>query len=75
MTYLAQYGIHRGNVRGVTMWGDSEPGVFSSSSVRAFINGLLDAGKLPEPDEEWPIIDAVMILVNSAFAEPLRRMY
>jgi hypothetical protein len=68
MTYLAQYGIHRGNVRGVTMWGDSEPGTFSASSVTAFVNGLLDAGRLPEPDEQWPIVYAVIMPMNSAFA-------
>jgi hypothetical protein len=68
MSYLEQYGIHRGNVRGVTMWGDSEPGVFSSSSVVAFVNGLLDAGRLPEPDEGWPIVYAVIMPINSAFA-------
>lgn len=68
MSYLAQYGIHRGNVRGVTMWGDSEPGVFSAQSVVSFVNGLIDASRLPEPDEGWPIIYAVIMPANSAFA-------
>jgi hypothetical protein len=68
MTYLAQYGIHRGNVRGITFAGDSEPGVFSFNSVTTLVTDLLDDDRLPEPDEEWPIVYAVIMPVNSAFA-------
>jgi hypothetical protein len=68
MTYLAQYGVHRGNVRGTTFANDSEPGPsFSFASVGAFIQSLLDQDRLPEPDDEWPIIYAVIMPLNSAF--------
>jgi hypothetical protein len=67
MTYLAQYGVHRGNVRGPTFAPDSEPGSFSFSAVGKFILNLLDHDRLPEPDEDWPIVYAVIMPVNSAF--------
>jgi len=67
MSYLAQYGIHRGNVKGVTFAGDSEPGVFSIESVGTFVTDLLDDDRLPEPDDDWPIVYTVIMPVNSAF--------
>jgi hypothetical protein len=67
MTYLAQYGVHRGDVRGATFVADSEPGTFSFSSVSNFIINLLDNDRLPEPDEGWPIVFAVIMPINSAF--------
>jgi len=67
MTYLAQYGVHRGDIRGTTFVADSEPGTFSFSSVGNFLVNLLDDGRLPEPDEGWPIVFAVIMPVNSAF--------
>jgi hypothetical protein len=67
MSYLAQYGIHRGNVKGVTFAGDSEPGVFTFSSVGTLVTDLLDDDRLPEPDDEWPIVYAVIMPVNAAF--------
>jgi hypothetical protein len=68
MTYLAQYGVLRGNVRGTTFAGDSEPGTFSFNSVGNFVINLLDNDRLPEPDEDWPIVYAVIMPANSAFA-------
>ncbi len=65
MTYLAQYGVHRGNVRGMTFAGDSEPGTFNFRSVTTFVTNLLDNDRLPEPDEEWPIVYAVIMPANS----------
>jgi hypothetical protein len=67
MSYLAQYGIHRGNVKGITFASDSEPGSFSYASVGNFVTGLLDKDRLPEPDDQWPIIYAVIMPLNSAF--------
>lgn len=67
MTYLAQYGVRRGNVRGTSFATDSEPGFFSFNSVGNFIRNLLDNDRLPEPDEDWPIVYAVIMPVNSAF--------
>ena len=67
MTYLAQYGVHRGNVRGTTFANGTEPGTFSLSSVGNFILSLLDNDRLPEPDEDWPIVYAVIMPANSAF--------
>src|SRR5262249_24064929 len=37
MSYLAQYGVHRGNVRGTTFANNSEPGTFSYQSVSNLI--------------------------------------
>ena len=73
MTYLAQYGVHRGNVRGTTFANDTEPpkdanGRFSFNSVGNLILNLLDNDRLPEPDEDWPIVYAVIMPLNSAFA-------
>jgi hypothetical protein len=67
MTYLAQYGVRRGDLRGVTFATDSEPGTFSFGSVGDFITGLLDDDRLPEPDDGWPIVYAVIMPVNSAY--------
>jgi hypothetical protein len=67
MTYLAQYGVRRGSVRGITFATDTEPGTFSFGSVGNFILNLLDNDRLPEPDEDWPIVYAVVMPVNSAF--------
>jgi hypothetical protein len=61
MTYLAQYDVRRGDIRGVTFAGDSEPGTFDMSDVKAFILGLIDDDRLPEPDEQWPIVYAVIV--------------
>jgi hypothetical protein len=67
MTYLAQYGVRRGNVKGVTFAGDSEPGTFTFKSVTGLVTNLLDDDRLPEPDDEWPIVYAVIMPANSAF--------
>jgi hypothetical protein len=67
MTYLAQYGVHRGNVRGTTFANDSEPGTFTYQAVGNFIVNLLDNDRLPEPDDDWPIVFAVIMPLNSAF--------
>ena len=68
MSYLAQYGIHRGNVKGVTFAGDSEPGNFAFTNVTGLVNSLLDQDRLPEPDDQWPIVYAVIMPVNSSFS-------
>jgi hypothetical protein len=70
MSYLAQYGVHRGNVKGVTFAGDSEPGTFTFQSVTNLVVNLLDNDRLPEPDDEWPIIYAVIMPANSAVQGP-----
>jgi hypothetical protein len=70
MTYLAQYGVRRGNVKGVTFAGDSEPGTFTFQSVTKLVVDLLDDDRLPEPDDEWPIIYAVIMPANSAVQGP-----
>jgi hypothetical protein len=67
MTYLAQYGVRRGNVKGMTFAADSEPGTFTFNSVRSLVTGLLDDDRLPEPDEDWPVVYAVIMPANSAF--------
>jgi hypothetical protein len=67
MTYLTQYGVHRGNLRGTTFAADSEPESFSLADVGAFILKLLDDDRLPEPDEDWPIAYAVVMPLNSSF--------
>jgi hypothetical protein len=76
MSYLAQYGVHRGNLRGTTFVTNSEPGstenpptpgFFSLNGVGNFIIGLIDAGTLPEPDEDWPLVNCVVMSTNSTF--------
>jgi hypothetical protein len=67
MSYLDQYGIGRGNVRGTTFAADSEPGTFSYKDVSNLILNLLDDDRLPEPDADWPIVYAVIMPANSAF--------
>jgi hypothetical protein len=67
-TYLAQYGVGRANVRGTTFATDSEPGgSFSYQAVGKFIRKLLDDDRLPEPDDHWPNVYAVIMPLNSAF--------
>jgi hypothetical protein len=68
MTYLAQYGVRRGSVRGTTYVTDSEPGTFSLKSVGTLVTNLLDDDQLPEPGDDWPNVYAVIMPVNSAFA-------
>lgn len=68
MCYLAQYGVRRGDVRGTTYAGDSEPGTFTYQDIGKFVQNLLDNDRLPEPDDEWPIVYAVIMPANSAFA-------
>jgi hypothetical protein len=67
MSYLAQYGIRRGRIRGTTFANDSEPGNFAANAVGDFIINLLDNDRLPEPDEDWPIVYAVIMPLNSSF--------
>lgn len=67
MTYLAQYGVHRGKLRGTTFATNSEPGTFSFNAVGNFIVNLLDNDQLPEPDDDWPNVYAVIMPLNSAF--------
>lgn len=69
MTYLAQYGVHRGDLRGFTFAVDREPGnAFTGADVNALVTDLLDDDQLPEPDDDWPNIYAVILPVNAQFA-------
>lgn len=70
MTYLAQYGVHRGDVRGTTFVVDSEPGTFTFKNVTDLVVRLLDDDQLPEPDDNWPNIYAVVMPANSAVKGP-----
>jgi hypothetical protein len=67
MTYLAQYGVRRGNVRGMTFANDSEPGSFTLANVGKFLADLLDSDRLPEPDDDWPIVYAVIMPTNATW--------
>ncbi len=67
MSYLTQYGVRRGNVKGMTFAADTEPGTFTFKSVTKLVTDLLDDDRLPEPDEDWPIVYAVVMPANSAF--------
>jgi hypothetical protein len=67
MSYLAQYGVRRADVRGTTYVTDSEPGTFSFNGVGNLVTGLLDDDQLPEPDDDWPNVYAVFMPLNSAF--------
>jgi len=69
MSYLAQYGVHRGSIWGtkfVTDLGDP-PSPFATSNVGAFLISLLDGDSLPEPDSDWPIVYAVFMPSNVVF--------
>jgi len=69
MSYLAQYGVHRGDVRGAIYAVDREPGLaFTDKDVANLVIALLDDDQLPEPDDIWPNIYAVMLPTNSAYA-------
>jgi hypothetical protein len=67
MSYLKQYGVSRGRIRGTTFANDSEPGSFAANAIRDFILNLIDNDRLPEPDEDWPIVYAVIMPANSSF--------
>lgn len=69
MSYLAQYGVHRGDVHGTTYVTDREPGnAFTAKDVGKLVLDLLEADQLPEPDDNWPNIYAVLLPANSAYA-------
>jgi hypothetical protein len=69
MSYLAQYGVHRGDVRGTTYAVDREPGLaFTDKDVGTLVTDLLDDDQLPEPDDNWPNVYAVILPANSAYA-------
>jgi hypothetical protein len=67
MTYLAQYGLGRANIHGTTFASDSEPGFFSFGSVGSFIKNLLTGSRVPEPDDQWPMVYAVIMPTNASF--------
>jgi hypothetical protein len=68
MSYLAQYGVHRGSLRGTTFVTDGDPpNPFSCQNVGDFIIAQLDADNLPEPDSDWPIAYCVIMPSNVAF--------
>lgn len=69
-TYLAQYGVHRGDVRGTTFVLDSEPGngqPFTIKNVTDRVQKLLDDDQLPEPDDNWPNVYAFIMPINATF--------
>ena len=68
MSYLAQYGVQRATVRGAIFVVDSEPGTFTFSGVGNLVTYLLDEDQLPEPDDNWPNVYAVIMPQNSAYA-------
>jgi hypothetical protein len=69
MSYLAQYGVHRGDVHGTTYVVDREPGLaFTDADVGTLVTDLLGDDQLPEPDDNWPNIYAVILPANSAYA-------
>jgi hypothetical protein len=69
MCYLAQYGVHRADVRGTTYVVDREPGnAFTDANVARLVTDLLDDDQLPEPDDNWPNVYAVILPANSAYA-------
>jgi hypothetical protein len=69
MSYLAQYGVHRGDLRGTTYAVDREPGMaFTDADVNSLVTDLLGDDQLPEPDDGWPNIYAVILPANSQFA-------
>ena len=51
----------------MTFANDSEPGSFNLKNVSNFITGLLDDDRLPEPDEDWPIVYAVLMPTNATW--------
>jgi len=68
MSYLAQYGVRRGSLRGTTFVTNGDPpNPFSYSDVGNFIIAQLDADNLPEPDSDWPIAYCVIMPANVAF--------
>jgi hypothetical protein len=71
MSYLAQYGVHRGSIWGTKFVTDPDlgepPSPFAASNVGAFLISLLDGDSLPEPDSDWPIVYAVFMPSNVSF--------
>jgi|ERR1700730_6095255 len=67
MSYLAQYGVHRGSLWGTKFVLSDPPNPFSGSQVGQFIIDQLDADNLPEPDSNWPIFYCVIMPSNTAF--------
>jgi hypothetical protein len=68
MTYLAQYGVHRGSLWGTKFVTNGDPpNPFSYKNVGDFIINLLDADILPEPDSNWPIFYCVIMPSNVSF--------
>ncbi|MFE0463740.1 hypothetical protein ACFW1A_31255 [Kitasatospora sp. NPDC058965] len=69
LSYLAQYGVRRPDVRGATYVLDREPGnAFTDADVAALVTYLLDQDQVPEPDENYPNVYAVILPANSAYA-------
>jgi hypothetical protein len=68
MTHLAQYGVHRGIVRGVIWVTDSEPQTpFNTGNVGTFVIDQIDKDNLPEPDDGGPNLYAVIMPPTSTF--------
>ena len=68
MSFLAQYGVHRGSLWGTLFFtGGDPPNPFTYSDVGNFIINQLDADHLPEPDSDWPLFYCVIMPSNAAF--------
>lgn len=69
MSYLVQYGVHRGSLWGTKFFTNGDPpNPFTTQNVANFIIDQLDADNLPEPDSDWPLFYCVIMPSNVAFA-------
>lgn len=67
MSYLVQYGIHRGRFWGQRFVNSEPPNPFAYSDVGNFVISQLDADNLPEPDSDWPLFFCVIMPTTVAF--------
>lgn len=65
MSALGQYrgaGTNKSTIRGMTFASPSTSQFsFTKDDVNNFLNDLIENGKLPEPDEDWPIMYCVFM--------------
>jgi hypothetical protein len=68
MSYLVQYGVHRGSLWGTKFFtGGDPPNPFTTQSVGNFLINQLDNDNLPEPDSDWPIFYCVIMPTNVSY--------
>ena len=68
MSYLVQYGVHRGSLWGTLFFtGGDPPTTFTLANVGNFLISQLDADNLPEPDSDWPIFYCVVMPTYASF--------